>query len=178
MEIRAEDYIGMMKRLAYSFHCTTGLPYEDLLSSAYLAFARCKKSYDPDKAAFSTYLYHVAKTEMVDFCHSTHHTEPEEAKMKQQAGPYLYETAMVLSHQTNNQDPEYLCMFKDNLKNMSKEAQQVCKMIFESPTEFLVQTKPKLSRGMVYRKLREKGWSWSKIWNSFNEIKSTLNEMC
>jgi DNA-directed RNA polymerase specialized sigma24 family protein len=179
MEPRAEDYIGMMKRLAYSFHSTTGLPFDELLSSAFLAFAHCRQTYDPNKAAFSTYLYHAAKTRMIDFCHSAYHINLEDPNMKRQpSSPYLYEAAMALSHQTNHQDPEYLCMFKDSLKNMSEEAQQVCEMIFESPAEFLAQSKPKLSRGVVYRKLREKGWSWSKIWNSFREIKSTLNEMC
>ncbi len=173
-EIRFEDYKNMLRKLAWSFNRTTGLPFEDLLSSAYLAFCHSLKTYNPDKGKFSTYLYHTARTRLVDHCNVSHYWKEDMSGYQPQA-PDLLEAQLKLN--PNYQDPESAAIFKDSIENLSSEAQEICKMIFESPQEFLVVNKPKLSRGRVKEVLREMGWSWSQIWSGFREIKTALSQI-
>lgn len=176
-EIKFEDYKNMLCKLAWSFNRTTGLPFEDLLSSAYLAFSHSLKTYDPDKGRFSTYLYHTTRTRLVDHCNAAYYWKDNE-KYHQPQAPDLLEAQLKLNPEhLNFQDPESATIFKDSLENLSAETQEICKMIFESPQEFLVLNAPKLSRGRVKDALREMGWTWAQIWKSFREIKTALSQM-
>lgn len=167
-EIKAEDYIGLMKKQAASFHKTTGLPFEDLLSNAHLAFVYAKATYDPNKSKFSTYLHNTCKTILIDYCKGQH---PH----------YLHETNNqeeidVNIGGQNHQTPETQLLFKEAVNNLGFEARTICQMIFESPHEFLSMNRPKFSRGHLRTKLRTKGWTWEMIWDGFREIKEFLNE--
>lgn len=176
-EIKFEDYKNMLYKLAWSFNKTTGLPFEDLISSAFLAYSHSLKTYDQDKGRFSTYLYHTARTRLIDHCNSAYYWREDMSRHQPQA-PDLFEAQLKLNpEELNYQDPESAIIFKDSLEHLSAEAQEICKMIFESPQEFLVLNKPKLSRGRVKDTLREMGWSWNQIWAGFREIKTALSQM-
>ncbi len=173
-EIIAEDYINLMRKIAWSFHNTTGLPFEDLLSASFECFVHARKSYDPEKGAFSTYLYYTCRSSLINYCHSTyqmteHHRQP--------STPFLWEASHLLSEQVDYQDPEKICILRETLQTMPEEAKMIAKMVLESPAEFLAcGDRPKLSRGAVKDKLRSMGWPWSLIWKGFRDLKYTLSQ--
>ena len=163
MEIKAEDYMGMMQKIAWSFTKTTGLEYDDLLSSAFFAFTECQKWYDPNESRFSTYLHHACQALIIDHCNDA----------------LQWKEAFVTSEIPirNEIDPERQLLFKETIENLPSEARMICMMIFEAPHEFLMQNTPKLSRGRIKEKLRELGWSWGKIWSGFRDIKNVLSQI-
>lgn len=159
MQIRIEDYSNQLNRLAWSFKHTTNLPFEDLQAVTYLAFTEARIQYKPDKAKFTTFLHHHTTRSLIDY------SNKESRKRVEEAG-----------QTTHYHDPAKTVEFRDTLLSLSQEAQVVCAMIFESPAEFLKQGAPKLSRGLVKDRLREMGYPWSVIWNSFHEIKNALSK--
>lgn len=171
-----EDYISLAQKLAWSFHKTTGLEFEEILSTAYLAFTYAKMSFDPTKGSFSTYLYYTIMSNVIDHCKQKH-DPTHDGKPRDNANnkSNLWEAGFLLSELIDYRDPEKMYLFKEALNNMSNEAKSICSMVLDSPTDF-IDNRPKLARGKVYRKLREVGWSWPKIWKGFKEIKLTLNE--
>jgi hypothetical protein len=165
MELKIEDYMGLVHSMARSFHLTTGLPYEELLSSAYLAFMEAKESYDPEEAVFSTHLWIVCRRVMCDFCQSSQRWSWRNVGAED----------VWLESIEDGITPESLLEFKENLDFLSDEAKFICKMILEDPQQFITH-RPKLSRGIIKDKLRDLGWAWSKIWTSMGEIKATLSQ--
>jgi len=155
--------IDIAHKIAWSFHHTTGLEFEDLQSVAYLALVEAEKTYQGNTGVrFSTYAYHHIRNALVDYC----------TKEQTRAMPVDPHPDQLTTSRTPEQDVSFMSV----LEGLSDEAKTVCKIIFESPNEFLELNRPKLSRGRVKEKLRELGWSWSMIWDSFREIKTALRE--
>jgi len=174
-ELKAEEYLGLMRQATWSFVRTTGLPYEDLLSSAYMAFANCTKTYEKSKGAFSTYFWKTCRTHLIDYAQKTQ-------RWNNQIEIRLDETL----HDDGEFDlwsidaiytitPEDQVIFKQMLDALSLDAKEICRVVFEHPEEFS-HGKPKLDRGYLKEKLRKMGWTWEKIFNSFREIRTTLTE--
>lgn len=160
-EIRAEDYMDMMRRIAWSFHRTTGLPFDDLFSNACVTFVRYKDRCDSKKGKASTLLWNAIKQDLICYC------EEQQRKAFTVNGEDL-EPLLPAPY-----GPEEDLSFKETLDSLSDEAKQVVEMIFASPQEFL-EAGAKVTS--VKNKLREQNWSWPKIGRTIREIKMTLNE--
>lgn len=147
--------LNLIRKIAWSYVHTTGLEFEELFSVAALGYTKALNSFNPNKSCFSTWAWTNMSHELNDFLSK----EPKDD---------------LINKESINPEQEY--SFKESIQSLSQEAQQVCKMVFESPAEYISHA-PKLSRGKIKDELRSEGWSWSQIWRSFKEIKSTLNEM-
>jgi len=174
-EIKAEDYINWMRRIAWSFHRTTGLPFDELLSATYECFVHAKKSYNPEKSSFSSYLYISARYRLINWCHAAYRLNEYN---RQPATPFLWEASHLLSEHIDYQNPETLSIVRETLQAMPKEAKMIAKMVLESPAEFLsCGDRPKLARGLVKDKLRKMGWTWADIWKGFKDLKYGLSQI-
>lgn len=148
----------MLYKLAWSYHNTTGLDIEDLKSEANIAFITACNTHNPEKAKLSTWIwknvqYHLnayIKKYIVEF-------EP------------LYDEIPDTDNRIEARENFNAC-----IENMSQEAQQIVRIVLDSPGEFF-ELSSRYARGILFRKLREMGWSWSSIWDSFREIKTSLN---
>lgn len=169
-EIKVEEYLPMLRRLAWSFNRTTGLPYESLISAAYETFAWARNYYNPERGKFSTLLYHTARTRLIDYCADAKRWRNG---FQQPMAPDLMEAALKLNPESMNIiDNERKTIFKDALEKSSEEVKYMAWMIFQSPGEFLGYG----GRGRVKDKLRELGWTWDQIWRTFREVKDLLKE--
>jgi RNA polymerase sigma factor (sigma-70 family) len=165
--IQFKDYEKMLYKMCWSFTKTTGIPFEELLSTAYFSFEQAKEKYNEEKGCFSTYFYCIAKSRLIEYSRNQYEYQENEVQSSDQIEISI----------SNSINLEQEVIFKsDILGNLSDQAQTICKMIFENPVEFLEGGRPKLSRGKIKNKLRQIGWSWSQIWDSFREIKTALNQ--
>ncbi len=155
----------LIQKIAWSFHKTTGLPIDDLIGEASLAYAENLPAFDPEKAKITTYMYNRIRCHLIDYCKD---------QRKKQHGNLLddLEDGRVEAD-TVTASQEDRTLFKAALKDGSEEVKYLAWMIFQSPGEFLGYG----GRGRVKDKLREHGWTWSQIWKAFGEIKDLLNEM-
>lgn len=188
--------INLVRKMAWSFNKTTGIPFEELLSEATIGYLEAVQSHDPTRGKLSTHAWTVMKCRLIDFTNKELYPRERTTNELEYRALYGGQTNTIAGEGTDEDasastkyaweaigtfgpqqdaDQERTLIFKEAMDNLSDEAKTVCQVIFQSPHEFMTGA-PKLSRGKVKNKLRQLGWSWSMIWNSFREIKATLNE--
>lgn len=154
-----EENINLIRKIAWSFHTTTGVDWEELFSEACLAFVLSIRSYNPKQGSLSTHLQTCITNHLIDFTRRYHDITPSSDLIDED----------VIDYQTSEVDTSFFY----NFNSLSEEAKYICDMILSSPEEFLEESK-KLARRHIIDKLRKEGWSWPKIWKSFREIKAAL----
>jgi len=160
--------IKLILKIAWSFHKTTGIDVNELLNEACLGYMESLKTHDPAKGKRSTWAVAIMKNRLVTYLSTTQRYNKRFPSLE----------ADQLEGIKGNQPPaDESLIFKEALQKMTPDSQNICKLIFTSPIDFLEVGPPKLIRGELYRLLRKQGWSWPKIWFCFNEIKQILNEI-
>lgn len=156
--------MGLIRKIAWSFHRTTGLPVDELIGEASLAYAEVLSKYDPARGKISTYMYPRIRSWLIDYCaaQKNHSHDPL---------PDCLDTGLSVPD-TNTAGPENRIAFKQTLQGSSEEVKYLAWMIFQSPGGFVGHA----CRGRVKDKLRENGWTWSMIWRTFSEVKELLKE--
>jgi len=150
--------INIARKIAWSFHRTTGVEFEELLSEACLAYceAEVDPNYDPRKSAMTTFAYYKMHSHLKNYIKKQYHDE-----------------------QVNDRaelTPEQEVEFKDTIESLTDEAKFVCEQILKSPHEFLSEGAPRKCQSKLKTYLRQSGFTWEQIRNSFKEIKNAINE--
>lgn len=152
------ENINLIRKIAWSFHYTTGIQFEELLSEATLAYLEAEQEFDEvAKTKKSTYAYFRMKNRLINFC-------KDEQKVKFMPGADLREGG-------TEQTP-----FFEIMDSLPQNCQQLADIVLKSKVDFLAMP-PKDARGMIVEELREHGWSWSKIWDSMRDMKQNLNSI-
>lgn len=138
----------------------SGIPFEELKAEAIKAYYIAESRYDKK--------------------------HPSGASLETVAWRYIYQSLIVYTSaemewqaRKGDDDIEKYCPEQQDIpmfemvSSLSKEAKEVCSVIFNAPGEYAA-LMPKMARGALVKKCREKGWSWPIIWRTFNEIKSAL----
>ena len=158
--------LNLIRKIAWSYNKTTKINFDDLFSEACIGYLEGQKRYDPSKGTKeTTFLWDIMKSHLNSIIPNYQKFPKTEVNQMEPCSPL---DLLLTKEKWDKQS-----VWKGSL---SKEARMICKMIFESPHEFLVLNAPKLSRGAVKDRLREMGWSWEKIWSGFREIKNNLSQ--
>ena len=60
------EHINLIRKIAWSFHNSTGIDWDDLFQEAAYHYLRALKSYDPSKkVSLSTYVWNFVKNELI-----------------------------------------------------------------------------------------------------------------
>ena len=154
----------LIQKIAWSFHRTTGLPFDDLVGEASLAYAENLHKYNPDIAKLSTFMYTRIQHKLIDYCAKQRHHQHDSVLDDLENDQAIADTTTA--------SQENRTLFKSALKDRSEEMKYLAWMIFQSPGEFLGYG----GKGRVKDKLRECGWTWGQIWSAFGEVKNLLKE--
>ena len=150
---KVEDYLDMIRSLAWSFHRNSKIEYNDLFSEGCLRYCETSKQYDPEKGKFGTYIYRAVANRMIDYVKQEQKFRYNELE---EYGISVEDTTWCI------QPSEDILEVLASAINMTKD---------------LAQIPPKLARGEVYRSLREKNWSWPRIWKAMRDTKENLNQI-
>ena len=155
---------GVIFERAWYFTEKTGRPLTDFVSLGHEVFMECVESWKPERAAFISHLHRKLTWGMLDFLKKVDH-------------PVSYTLTKELED-LDVENPDGRIAFRDELTQLSMEAQHVASIILNGPGEVLDEIigniTPKKVRGALRRHLRSLGWPWSKIRGSFNEIATAL----
>lgn len=161
-----EKYQLLIIERACSFNRSTGYDVEDLISQGNLIYCQVKNTHQNKRGVkFSTFLYTCLNNGLRNYIKKNN---------KYIKTTELTEKLMTKSGLLNKKS-EARCNFLHVLTSLSNEAKHVIEIIIKSPMELLQLNgteKPKAIRGKLYKHLRSKGWKWTTIWKTFNEIKS------
>lgn len=167
--------LNLIYKIVWSYVKTNpGLEFDDLASEAIISYLENEQKlysakYDSSRGKKSTYIWHV-----VDSCLKTllnKHTTKNENE-------FLAEEIELLLH-THEPSPEQQLLAEERLSELlnrlSPEALTVCDLVLNEPEIYLPLDKPKECRGIIFRTLRARDWSWPKIWKAFREVKEALS---
>jgi len=193
--IEYEQYAALVRQIARHYATKYRVDIEDLISEGNLAYMEAIKGFDPSRGnAFTTYLwpkliYRISRI-----------ANPRERKGFSPQGLELTELDSELWTQNNQAHLEYSgehrrtirpeeiiqahqeeeADFRQMLVLLSEEAQDVVKTVFNCPAELVemaCENTCKITKDLLKRYFRQKGWSKSVVELTFLEIRAGLREI-
>lgn len=147
---------------AWSFHWTTGIDLDELISEATLAYIEAERKYDKDKkkAKFTTYVYAFITEALINYCKQIHKWQ------------------IINGHPNLNwvvQASNNLAKKTIDLSQFKPKTKELIEIVLENEDIYdFMNNPPMKNRRVIIDLLREKGWSWPQIWATFKDIKQIL----
>jgi hypothetical protein len=168
-----EQYKLMLSKMAWDFVRTTGIEFDEAMSTANLAFFEAKRTFNPDLSTFCTHLWHTTsgyfQNEMSDYLDNLNTSIPigRIDTLNSRTNTEFYQSIMELCEE---QAPSREIPFRDWIMGLSDVAQQLVMMVFADPCDFIGITMATLSKTLKH----QLGWTWATSRSTIAEIKSEL----
>ena len=155
--------LNPIRKAAWMAHrrCPGAVDWEDLFQECSLAYLEAQESHDPTKGHLPNWAWSVMWGGALSL---------QQRELRERGELPWQKNGVAILPESTPASPESLLEIVDG---MSTEAQQVCRAVLSSPSEFLFGTS-KSARGRLCQQLRQEGWTWGKIWSTFREIKAAL----
>lgn len=139
--------------------------FDELLSTANVAYLKACETFNPEKGLFSTYLTWKLRGEL------NNHKKMISTVTVENSDDFQSENTTALD----------LSIFEQTIDNLSEEAQIIVNIVLETPIELIKIAENmwgncKITIHSIKTYLRKKGWEYKKIINAIDEIKEALNE--
>ena len=143
------ENINLIRKIAWSFHTSTGIELEELCSEATLAYLESLKTYDPTRGKITTYAWWYIHSHLKNYL-----------KIK---AKHIH---------TPSVDDVYADRPVANVpfwESLSQEAQQIVDLVLTTPRAFVCLTSEEAQQ-RVTNILTRKGWNVEKIQNGLTEL--------
>lgn len=149
------ENINLIRKIAWSFAGTTGIDFEDLFSEATVSYYEALNDYDESKGKLSVWCWLRMRNNLINY-------------IKQEKNETIFNTEE--NPPTYTQKPDLFFVLLDEFDS---RANHIIDKILCNPHKYLANP-PKLSRGVIRDELRNEGWKWKDIWDTFRSIKVVL----
>jgi hypothetical protein len=157
-----EAHLLLIKKLAWSFHRTTGIEWNELFAQASLLYWMARLEYNSKKnkgAKKTTFIYKFIQNELIHFLR----------KEKRYEQNHIQDDTIDISF--------YQTPFFELFDALSPDSQSIVEMILNDPTEY-AKLPGKMARGLVVKNLKKtKDWSYSRCWESLASIRLELMKL-
>lgn len=191
-----EDQLDLIRKVAWRFAKQYHLDVDDLFQEAYISCLKALPRYNPNRGAFSTFLWHTSTNAIRDILnknqtYTTRHLLTDDFSLQEdtEVTPGPLHSLMVQER------------FMELWALLSPEAQEVCRLVllerdlyrqtrngnfrrtiykrtkaghFRRPVN-LPTNKPRRCKAAIEAVLTQRGWSRSVIRQAFNEIQRTFS---
>jgi hypothetical protein len=164
------DNLNLVRKIAWDFHLTTGLDWEDLFSEASVAYVEAIKTHDPTRSCITTFIWWKVRSHLQNYL---------KLEKKYRDFTILYDTYFD-DPTDNSSDDQLLSTISVNLDHaidnsalfdsFSKEAAEIADVILENIDLLICQT-PDDAKHQIAQMMSEKGWSWKQIWRGLRDLK-------
>lgn len=168
-----ETDLRLVYSVAHSFRRSTGMDLDELIAEASLAFVEACLKWNPQKAPLSSFSVLRMTNHLTDWLDGERERKRHEQKLPE--GEDENDEDPIPSTLHLLVTPERLVDFKQRLNMASCDGKEVCKIIFESPGEFMDMAKSRKAKGWLKKALRAIGWSWPRIWRAFREVENIVD---
>ena len=145
------EHINLIRKIAWSFHKSTGIEWNELFLQASYIYCKGLQSYEPSRGKITTYLWLLITSELTTF-----------VTKEQQIQEPLDSLDVVFlkpdSHESNF------------MEKLSKEAMKVAEFILANAEEYDCLS-PQEAKERVTNKLQEEGKSMKEIWIGIRDLK-------
>lgn len=143
------DNIDLIRKIAWSFHHSTGLEWEDLFQEAAYAYCESIQTHQPDKGKVTTHIWHCVTNHLKNY-------------IKAQRGPE-YIPLDALRYSTTS--PSYF------FESLSEDAYHIAKMILRASKKFVVLDLKQVEERLIVL-LHQQGWSAKRIATALVELEN------
>lgn len=148
------ENINLIRKIAWSFHTTTGIELEELCAEATLAYLESLKKYDPSRGKITTYAWWYIH------CHLKNYLK---SQAKHNHTPSIDD---VYADKPVTNTPFW--------ESLSQEAQQIADLILSAPRLFMCLDSEETAQ-RVANILTRQGWSAKKINTGLYDLKAALS---
>jgi hypothetical protein len=152
------EYVNLLRKIAWSYHDTTGLDWEELFSVASLAYCETLKTWDKKKGSVSTHLWYNVHCRLLDYL-----------KSKRADKNKLLEIEYIDEYDIN-----YVAPSNSFFENLTKEAEEIADLVLKCSGRFVVLTSEE-AESRIYNIMSRKGWTDLKIKRALNDLKAACN---
>lgn len=153
--------LNLIRKIAWSFHHTTGMEFDDLFSEATLAYCKAEKEFNPNKGAgFSTFAFIYIRCSLLDYVHKNNRYKDHFISIQE-----AYHFAKKQTYQVESS----LEMFS------TKEAQEIANVILDSPQEFANLLPKQAIKKIGDIMINKKHWNWASVWKGVRDLKCVLS---
>jgi hypothetical protein len=157
------ENVDLIRKIAWMFHDTTGIEFEELFSEAALAYCEGLENgrhpYDPEKGNITTYMWHRITNHLRDYL----------KKQPSYKFSYNHEGIPLRCVDVKYMDrPISNVPFWEALNN---EAQEIANIVLSSPKTYLRCSGKIEAIKKVERVLKDQGWDKEKIKYGINNLK-------
>ncbi|MBS3776755.1 MAG: hypothetical protein KGY70_16275 [Bacteroidales bacterium] len=155
-----KQHLNLIRKIAWSFHNTTGLDWDDLFGEASLGYCEAVNSYNPGKGAkLTTWIYSCVQKKLINYC--------------------KYENRV--NHNISLQD-----MPKDVLidpipyveleVSMPKAVREIADIVLQTPHLYLSLPRT-MARPLIAEKMmRYNNWTWSETQKAIKRMENLLEK--
>lgn len=151
--------LGVVYALAWSFHKTSRIDFNELFQEAALAYYEGKKAHKKDKGKEITFIYRVIANRLINFIHDEmryHLLFPDNSEMVDHPVEYK--------------------LFFDFYNSLSPDSQQITRILLDNKEQILLHGNWK-ARGIIRDKLKQQGDSEWKARKKIKQLKSDLQKV-
>ena len=147
--------ILLIRKIAWSFHRSTGSDIDDLFQEASYAYLKALDSYNPSKGAISTYMWWCITSHLKDYL----------IKEKKMNSP-LCSVEDVDIDKPVSSPPLF--------ELLTKDAQQIAQVVLKAPNKYCIKP-PSLALARIKRVMKYKGWSKFRIQRGVKDLQGALS---
>lgn len=158
------ENINLLRKIAWSFHHSTGLEWDDLFQEAYLAYRYALEHYDPNKdIKMSAFIWiHVSNQLRTYYQKEREFVNPLEK---------AYSRSRVLQSNLSTWIPEDPLIPEDSFfESLTEDAREIVKLVLSSTRKFI-----KLNNKEACKRIKEtmlnRGWEPERIEYGLNCLK-------
>ena len=159
---------NLIKQQAWKFSTRTGLDYDELEAESNLMFCECFDKYNPERGAFSTYLFTVLIMGLKNYSN----------KVMKYQNQKVDDYEITITPIKDKHENFYL--LECAVQGMTPDAQKIVDLILSVPEHLYisngVRDERRITKKNITKYLRaETPWSFDYIHNMYNEIGNTIN---
>jgi hypothetical protein len=143
------ENINLIRKVAWSFHHTTGLDWDDLFQEAALAYCEALGTYDKKKGKLTTHMWHVMTNHLGDYIHQVYSKDS------------CLEGIEVLVNYPHTEE--------SFLESLTRDAWEMAHVVLITPKKYVVLDQDK-ARERIIRVFAHRGWSPQRIARAFLDL--------
>ena len=163
-----KEHLKIVAKIAWSFHYTTGMEFDELYAEGCLACCEAINQYKAgDNCKLTTYIYGNVKNRLINLTKRYYMISNHFQAMPSAESGWDYGENDP-SHDFNNDLAKVIAV-------ADRDVQTVVNMVLSNKEKYGL-VKPKFARGQIKDDLHALGWKWERIWTAIRETKVFINE--
>ena len=149
------EHLGLIRKIAWSFHYTTGIDFDDLFSEASLAYCEGLSKFDPERGKITTFMYTHIQNHLRNYLQKNYTKQPNLISIDVVRVDHFSEST-------------------DLFDRLTPAAMEIARMLLSNPKPYAY-TKPNAAKCRMAKVMLNKGWDMAKIWVGISELKQALS---